>query len=279
MAGTVFCVDNRFNEFTYSSYVIDAESEATGFEYWKAFNGRRHASDFWKPTADNNDTWQRLDAGAAVSLDYLAFDRDHNLAGKTVKVQKSTDNFAANVVDVATLVIPSSASADTDIDAANGAYTEEGALIKRFTADSSRYWRIFYPAVASWRPNIVGAWLGTSWQPGAPIQKPFEDENIELGMQESVSPLLWSGGTEPANRRGGAVTIHLNPGSDESAARTYILQQYMRGRTMWITFDQAKAERTVLTKAPPHRVRYPIDLDWAYRSLEFQWAEWQPKPL
>jgi hypothetical protein len=99
---------------------VSASSEAAGFPAIAAANPLTY--EFWKPTAF--PAWWRVDAGAAVTVDYVGI-AAHNLGtiGSTVEVQSSDDNSTWTTVDSHTP-------------------TSDSPIMFLFAPVSARYWRI-----------------------------------------------------------------------------------------------------------------------------------------
>lgn len=275
---TVALVDNFFNEIQNPAHVITASEEEVGHEAWRVADGRRSAFDYWTGETPNTAQWVKVDCATSKAADCLFIDRDHNLEGKTVKLQKSTDDFATNTVDVVSVTFPSSASAGTALSASNGAYTEEGAWAKSFTSTSSRYWRLHVAAAASYTPRLVGLYLGAMFAPTAPLQLPFEPESVDIGYRGEETDFGWEGSALPWNRRSGELVWHLDSG-DVATARTFF-QQVRRPRSFWLVHSIAAAERAVFARTPPQRASLtgPTS-EWFHGTLSLQWREWEPKLL
>ena len=110
----------------YESRLLDAvpvaSSTAAGFDVLNLRDMRDYT--LWKPSA--MPATVTVDSGSSKAADYLAvYGHDLFSTGCTIEVRKSTDNFAANDVLVAT-----STPADNK------------TLLLLFTSASSRYWRI-----------------------------------------------------------------------------------------------------------------------------------------
>lgn len=284
MADTVHLTDNAFNEIQNTDHTISASEEASGFEVWHIANGRRSLDDKWKGTTENTAQWVKVDAGAGNTLTptMMAIDRGHNLEGKTLRLEYSLDDAAFSTEW--TVTFPSAAAAGTDLDTANGAYTEEGAWVKRWTSvgNAKRYWRLTVTAAASYIPEVVGLWMGVQYVPAFPAERGgFEDESGEIGYGQTEGDLGWVSRTVPWSRQAGTFEYNLSPdGTDKADARTHILQQFLEsGRLMWVVFNDTEAEKAVLVEAPPHRYRWGVWGDWIHGSIQFQFREHEPKPV
>lgn len=244
MGAPRFLVYNFFNDRQYPLHVLSSD-EST--------------ADSWKPGAlrrspDHYLAW--LTAAAAHSLtvdcaqsrlaDMLVVDRVTNLAGlANLKLQKSNDNFAVNIVDVATFTIPAAASGDNTALSA-GVRTPEGAFLLAFTGVSERYWRLLIPASAGFVPYLGGFYVGPSWTPPNFSLPMGEDDQAPLA-EEVETPWGWSGTTQVVPRREGSFLLKLKNEPSYLTADDHIRDQYVR-RPMWIVPDDAKAERAFLAR-------------------------------
>jgi hypothetical protein len=275
MSGPAFLVDNFFSATQYPSATVAGEEEATGHEAWRVADGRRSALDYWTPTTANSSTYVGVDLGSAKAATMVALDRGHNLAGLAgVTVQYSSDNFASDTHDAATVTIPASSSDDTSLDATNGCTTPEGAWLKRFNSASARYWRFTIPAMgAGLAPQIVGLWLGVSWEPNG-IAFPFAEDDATPMAEATQTPWGWEGSGIVTRRRSGSFLVRVS-GTDYATAATHLRDNWLRRRPMWIVPEDARAERAVLadcalgaTQAFPFTAsqRREITLPWLERE-------------
>lgn len=102
---------------------VTASTEATGFEKENAFDWRPFT--WWQPTAVPANL--TVDMGSAVTADYFAL-AAHDLFDNSasIKLQYSSDNFAADTNDAFTAITP----------------TDNDVIFKTFTQQTARYWRV-----------------------------------------------------------------------------------------------------------------------------------------
>lgn len=279
MGKPIFFVRNFFSTLQYPDHVLAADSERTDQAVWRVGTGRRNPRDHWAPGTDNTASWMKVDCMASKSADMIALDRGHNLSGVTVTLEKSTDNFGANVVTVFSAVIPAASAANSDIDAANGATTEEGAWIKRFTSTSSRYWRLSIAAMGvNTRPKVVGLWLGEGWSLAYNFGLPWDDEATVVNAGANTNAAAWAGSGRLYIARQGSIDLSLASHAEyESKARVHLSQNFWRRRPMWIVYDEDKAERAVLGIMPGGAAGLRYDRGWTYRHGIVDWIEHEPK--
>jgi hypothetical protein len=269
-----FLVLNYLNDIQHASHVLSANEQSGNA--WKVGAARRSPGHFWTPDTANLAAWVKSDAGSAKAADMMVVDRVHNLGGVVdVKLQKSSDNFVANTVDVVTFTIPSAASADNTA-LSTGVRTPEGAYLRTFTSTSERYWRLLIPAMgAGLKPKVGGLWLGPSWQPPAITRPHGEDDHAPLA-ETSLTPWGWEGRTLTIPRRSGVAIIELIDEASYLIADGHIRDQFVR-RPMWLVFDEAKAERAFLARWPVgERAGFGLPTDYPYRTINLPYEEHQP---
>ena len=277
MGAPAFLVDNFFIITQYASHVVTAEEEPAGFEAFRAADGRRSSLDYATATTANSDWWLKVDCGVARSATCVALDRGHNLFGKTVRVQWSTDDFAVSVNDLVNGVLPTAVGVDASLDAALGVHTEEDAWLKRFASQSARYWRIFVPAMgAGLKPQVVGLWVGLTYEPGF-VNFPVQEDQDELVVAQTESEAGWLGRGFATPRRTGTIHLKLTTTAAYDTARTHLQKNFGKGRPMWFVPDDAKTERAVLTIRPREPLGFTRDLGWFYPQASIAWQEHEPE--
>lgn len=276
MEAPLFCVENLFDDLVNPAHVVTANEESAGKEVWHVATGRRSVDDYWTPTTKNQAASMKVDCATAKTADFIAVDRGSTLEGKTITLETSADDFATAGVTVFTATIPSASTAGTALDAANGAYTEEGAWVKRFPSTSARYWRLTVAAAVDYKPQIVGLWLAEAWAPGEQPVRPFDEDGSAGAWGTRQNEYGWSAYSSTASPRGGTLSIRTRT-LDDTAARLF-LAAYRRGRPTWYVSDPAAAERAFLFKVPQgSRVEAPYPLGWAYRVVGLPYVEHQPE--
>lgn len=147
MTGPLILYESRLND---ASPV--ASSTAAGFNVANLRDARPYS--FWKPNA--MPATVTVDCGSAKTADYLlVYAHDLFTKGCTIEIRKSTDNFAANDVLVAT---------NTPAD--------DKPLLVLFTSTSSRYWRI--RVLTGTAPTIAIAMFGNRLEVPAGVMEGFD---------------------------------------------------------------------------------------------------------
>ena len=274
----ILCAENVLNDVQFPAHVVTANEEAAGAEVWHLGNGRRSASDYWAPTTANNIAWARSVFDAPRSVNFVALDRGHNLAGENVQVwvtDAATDFSGAKTVAV-NATIPS-ATATGDLDDTNGIVTEDGTWVKRFTTLTSQdAVQLYLPAMgAGLTPLVVGCWIGNSLEFARPFDLPWDEDSFEGVVQETESDAGWFGRGPITKRRRGEIGIRFVSDAEYTTARPH-LQAFGLGKPTWLIYDQAVADRAVLAL---HRGRLGAQYTdgwWAKRRTLLEWVEWEP---
>ena len=108
-------------ENIFETGTVSVDSEDADYPKENAYDWLAYPGDVWKP-ATSGTHYITVDAGSAVSADYWAA-YSHDI--DSIKLQYSSDNFAADINDVGSAVSPSG----------------NGVIYKEFTSISARYWR------------------------------------------------------------------------------------------------------------------------------------------
>lgn len=280
MGKPLFLVDNLFNGgFPGSQYpnnTITAEEELTNHEVFHLANGRRSPLDFWASTTANSDTWAEAKGNRIRAADMVVIDAGHNLAGKTVKIEGSDDNFTT-IDTIHNDVIPS-ISSPGDIDNPLGVVTEEGAWMRRFPLRTHLYWRIFIPAMgADLRPEIIGLWIGLSWQPEE-LWRPLGANEVSISGPETITPQRWRGRALIGTERVASMTVKLPSLVAYAQARLHIEGLFAANEPMWVLTDQDQADQAFVAAPPLGRLGFRLGdvSDWGFQQMVIEAIEWEP---
>lgn len=270
--------DNLWSRSLYPSHVISANEAASDRPARFVGNGRRSASNYWTPTTANNDAWNKVTCNRLRAADSIVIDRGHNLAGKTVALQCSNDDFTTTET-VFSITMPS-ASMNNHLDNYYGVRTEEGAWCKRFSERYAKYWRLYVTAGGSgYLPRVVGLFVGKSWSPPV-FDYPWAEDDAELGGEVSESDAGWEGMSAPWNRREGTLNVRLNGELDYDLARLWVAGFYGQRALMWLLYDDAQADRAVCAVRPRGLLGWRLEENWLHkRRAEIGWREYEGKPL
>lgn len=279
MADPLLLVDNFYSVRQYPGNIITGDEEPAGFEAFRVADGRRSAFDCWTAITPNATHALIIQGDTSRRPDTMVIDRGHNLAGVSgLKYQTSTNG--SIWTDVWTVTIPAIGAGGTDCTAANGCTTEEGAWVKNFSAGlgASTVWhRLFIPAMGTGiLPVVVGLWLGNMWDPG-PLYMPWSEDQDDLLTDEVSSPYGWKGRGPVTARRAGTLNVRfLQLGDYASTARPH-LRKFRRGSPMWVCYDQAQADRTLLALSPAGSHLSPaFETGWFPRQVPIAYEEHEP---
>lgn len=275
-----FLVENLLSTVQFPTHVLSASSEAAGAAVWRVADGRRSQRDRWTPGATNVEAWLRIacaQRGQPKAADVLVLDRGHNLGGRRIILEVSNDGFATTI-PVLDVVVPATSTRASSVDRAAGAATPEGAWLKRFPAVTASDWRIRIPAMGvGLRPEIVGLWLGESWQPRLLFDLPWSDSTRQLTFQSVESDAGWTGRGPAARPRTGEIGLKLQTEDEYQLAERHVEAGFWALRPMWIVHDSAAAERAVLAVPPAGRYGFGRQSGWSYKQAQLAWVEHEPK--
>ncbi len=272
MGRPYFFVENLLSTIQFPGHVLSASGEAPDGQAWRVATGRRSAFDRWAPPTFNAPAWLRVTCDGPRTVDTVALDRSHNLTGRRFWIQASNDGFVADFRTVVDQVLPLTPVVSSTL--AAGGLTTEGAFLRRVAPVVATSFRLYVPALgAGVRPEVMGLWLGTGWQPDEYFDLPFDDASIDLRYSPTNTPAGWTGTGRVARGRVGEIGLKLRNAAEYSSARYHIEQGFWRPRPMWIVFDDAAVERAVLAYPPEGRYGFAREVGWAQRQARIGWVE------
>jgi hypothetical protein len=288
MAQPLLCADNLASALQYPDQVSLFDQSGTtgpvGFETWRVADGRRSAFDFWQPGTTNVDAFLTVTCGRVRGANYLALDRGHNLAGKTINLFGSQDNFATQTT-VLTVTVPTAGGqiagvVSGGIVQAGGATTEEGAFLITFPTAGYTYWRFDVPAMgAGLQPNVVGLWLGMSYQPTA-LYRPFTRHTTEFRAQETVSPIGWRGRGPRAFNRATTLNLRMDTQFEYADQARFTCEELLgAGRPTWIVEDQSRPQEAALVLRVLGTQGFAEPQNWANPVGSFTVIEHEEVPV
>lgn len=277
MSAPWMLVDNLLSIAQYPNVDLTGNEELTGFEAFHVADGRRSGASFWSSITTNADAYLTWTDGRLRGADSIALDRGHNLAGFEVKLQVSNDNTTwQTIFDITLPSVTNTAPLDTTV----GVRTEEGAWVKRFPLAVGAYWRFYIPAMgAGLVPNVVGLWVGKGYYPDSSDPQPW-DFNLPLSAdgaslvgQEQASEFGWLGRGMQGQRREGTIPLRLTSIWQEDAARYHLIEQYGYGRTMWVAFSDAQANRAFQVIRPQPAMGFSRSPNLYWPMVELPYVE------
>ncbi len=275
MSAPTFLVNNYFNPRLYPGHVMTPSQEAAGAEWWHVADGRRTvALSKWTGTTTNVEYTLKVDCATAKDATEVFIGRGHNLDGKTIFVEGSTNDFSSDT-DLFTMALPSTVVADSDVD--DGIKTWEGAFFRRWATQSFRYWRLRIPAMgAGLKPSIPELYLGPAWEPGH-LALPLQDERHVLRGEQIELPSGYVGRNMAPQRREGTLIIRLKSLAAYTAAKENAQDLFGAGRPMVMCHNDEKAERTLLGILPTGgAVDFRFPVGYGFRRADIPWLEHEP---
>jgi hypothetical protein len=253
-------------------HAIAGDEEAAGFEAWHVADGRRSSLDCWQAITPNVQHTLTITCDRVRGADCAILDRGHNFAGLPVFIESSMDN--ANWQVAVSPIIPT-ANLAAPLSNANGVTTEEGAWGIEFpTVVGGLYWRLRIPAMGvGLVPQVVGLWIGKSYQPPANFLNPWSEDQDRLLVAETASEWGWKGRGPAAAPNAGAFNTKLLTDDEYDVARYHVAGHYGRGRPMWICYDQAQADRMFCAIRPGGDLGYSYLGNWFPRQGRIPYEE------
>lgn len=151
-------VDNVFDRINlYPSATLLSSGDVAGREVQYVADYRRERT-YWQAATSAAQRYIKSDVGAGVSVAVNScwIDRGHNLWGKTIYIDSSTDDVTGS--STAALVVPAQGTLGGN-PATGWCVTDEGALYTIFaTLPGGRYFRVYVNDV--WQPILTGVILG-----------------------------------------------------------------------------------------------------------------------
>jgi hypothetical protein len=271
----LFAVENVFNTRMFPLHTIDANEEASGFQFAHVNSGRRSGLTFWTTTTANNAAWGRSIFDRVRWVDYLALDRGHNLGGVTLTLKLTLDatDFTGTFESLS-FTIPSLSSPGS-VDDPNGVTTEEGAWFVRFPGRAAIAIRPDIPALgAGIKPVVPGLYSGSTLTP-AHFDTPFEDEGDELKVVEHETDAGWVGRGRATPRRSGVIRCQLLDEHSYDTTRLHLQGYFGAGHLMWLVHDTDQGDRTILVQRPVARLAFGITPSYSWRSGQIPWIEYE----
>ena len=274
MADWVCLAENFFNVRSFPLHVVSAEEEPAGFEAFRVASARRSGLSYATATTANSDWWVKVVADRVRAADMIVLDRGHNLAGKTVRVEVSQDNFATweTIFNAALPTAPAVGS----LDGALGVMTEEGAWVLRFPKRIGTSWRVFIPAMgAGLKPIQTGVWLGPSFGTTA-LTRPLARNRHTLVGEMAESALGWQAFAKRTPRREGVFSLRFPTLAEGELARLHLEGHYGRGRPTWIVPNSDDATDAFLSVLPVTDFGIVRQLQWYYGEVAVPYQEFEP---
>lgn len=276
MGAPLLLVENLFSTVQFPNHTVAANETASGREAFRVADGRRSSLDYWSPTTANAEAWIKVTMDRVRAFNCIFLDRGHNLAGKTVALDSSFDDFTTYASPFSG-VLPSAAAPGAITDSL-GVRTEEGAWGYRLSAvRAAKYLRLRVPAMgAGLVPKVVGLWVGLALElPGLTLP-------VSHGAHELVGPIAksdigWMARGRSVQQRAGVLGVKWTSQFDYALARYHIEGHFGAGRPMWVIPDSEQAERAFQVLRPEGAVvGVRRDQQWFFPAAEIPYVEHEP---
>jgi hypothetical protein len=268
----ILAVDNLFDSVEqYPGHTVTAEEEPAGLEASRFAAGRRdqHAS----ATTANSDWWLKATFDRVRAFDFVCL-WDHNLAGTTLRVQASDDDYVSPPQTIFDAALPTTPGTG-DVDDALGVLCEDGMMwLKRFPVRTAASVRLYSVAMgAGLKPSLNGL-VGLSVSFDRDMGD-FVDANDLLGTEERNEAGRVGHGVRTVFPSG-ALPIH-HPTFDAYEQFRYHLKRYGAGSPAVLTFDEARAEQGLMVRRPQQRLGFRQDRSYFYPFGQLPFEVYEPR--
>lgn len=268
-----FLTDDLFDITQYPLHTVTAEEEPAGGEAHRFSAGRR--DQLAQASTANSDWWIKSAFGTVRAFDACAL-WVHNLAGKTLRIECSDDDFTTTQT-IFNAALPSSPGAG-DIDDQYGVLCENGMWLKRFSVRTANAVRIYSVAMGAGLKPAINGKLGLSLSLNQ-YDKPYIPSDAELVVKEETNESGWIGRGPRRLRRNGSIQIKTRTDYEYDQFRYHFEQRFLGGSSMVIAHDKTQAERAVMavTTGRTSGFRAP-GMEWpdSFRVGEFDWVQSDP---
>lgn len=265
----ILLVDNLSSVVQYPNHTVTANEEPQGTEAFRFSTLRRN--DHWAPSTTNADAWRKTTYNRVRAFDFVCL-WDHNLAGKTYRLQASDDDFATiqTVFDGTLPSVPGTG----DVDDAFGVLTEDLMWIKRFPAPIATFaHRDYIPAMGTGLRPILNGIVGLSCS----LDRDMGDlmDADELAAEEQMSEAGYRGRGPIALLRGGTLPTRTSTLFAYEQLR-YHLQRFARSPGV-LVYDEARAEQAIMAIRPVGRAGLRQGDGYFYPHGEIPFVEHEPR--
>jgi len=231
-------------------------------------------SDHWSPEAFNVDAWHKTTYDRTRFVDSIVL-WDHNLLGKTLRVQFSDDDFVATPQTAFDAVLPTTPAAGA-FDDALGVVCEDGLMwVKRFAPRAARAVRLYVPAMgAGLKPSLNGI-VGLSYA----FDRNMGDlvDATDFSTAEQRTEAGYAGRGAHAIPRGGALPSQTPSLFDYEQFRYHLQRFWGTPNTPAspgvLLFDEQRAEQAVMAVRPQGRAGFKTGSGRFYPHGELPFTE------
>lgn len=259
----LFLSENLFSVAQFPGHTVSAEEEPSGYEAHQVGNGRRAPQYRWQASTANSESYIQTRCDELRAVNCLIIDRGHNLAGETVTLRASSNNWT-DYNDIFSIVIPSVVGGSPS--GAMGCVTSEGAWIKTFDPEAFYDYRVVIAAMgAGLVPQIVNLWLGLAFQPDEHLLTyPLQDHALRVIGEHTESPFGWRGRAHVATPKRGALTLKCPTETHYDAIEYQVMDLFANGYAAWVIWQRDNApHKAMLVSHDGDSLEWARDMSWS----------------
>ena len=265
----ILLVDNLSSVAQYPLHTVSANEEPAGTEAFRFATLRRE--DHWMSSTANADAWHRTVYNRVRAFDCVCL-WDHNLSGKTYRLQVSDDNFTTTQT-VFDGILPSTPGTG-DVDDALGVLTEDLMWIKRLSSPvTTSAHRHFVPAMGAGQRPILNGIVGLSVSVDRSLGEVVDGD--DLATEEQVSEAGYRGRGPLALLRGGAMPTKPSSLFVYEQLR-YHLKRFARSPSL-IVYDESRAEQACMAIRPVGHLGLRQGDGYFYQHGDIPFVEHEPR--
>ena len=275
MGQPLFLAENFYNVSQFPAHtIVSAFATAPDQEAFRVGTARRSILNGTRNADPTNSLIVDVTADRIREADIIVFDRNSDIAGKTVTLDVSSE---VGVFDTRVFVetMPTDVVLGSSLnDPAHMIRTNEGAWLLKFPAVAGLYWRVAVTPLASDSGRLGGVYLGKSFSPTHGGRLPFDDEEtwLDFGVVRRGVP-----DNDVRFGRTGAFSMMMSGEAEWNEARRTFRELFGKGHPMWIAPDSDKAERTWFGYNAPGSVGAAFSERPQGRSVVIRADEYDPR--
>ena len=271
--------DNLYNPRIYPDHVLDASSTATGKDVRDLASGRRIRDlTGWFASATDTIAWVESTFDQLRAFDLLFIDRDHNLAGESIYVVLSDDDFTT-IQTIGPKTVPSAPTPMAQLYGGEIVMTDEGALLWWLDLQATYAVRVYVAAMGTGlRPELAGLMLGKLFAPVCAAVKPYDYGRYTLTHTTDRSPLGQDASGEVGRFRSQDLKLRMDSWAEYGTARYPLEDLFLARKPTVIVPDDGSAERAALAKATPGQHGFAVPADFL-PEITISWEEMEPELL
>lgn len=280
MGRPVILSDSVFNTRIYSGHVLDASSTATGKDVADLASGRRIRDlTGWFASDLNTEAWAESTFDQLRAFDLLWIDCDHNLAGESISLRLSDDDFTTTYT-LGPKTVPTDPTPFARLYDGEIVMTDEGALLWWTDLQVTHAVRFVVAAMgAGLRPELAGLMLGKLFTPEHAAIKPWNWGRHTLTHVVERSSLGQDASGERGRYRSQETRLRVGSWAEYYEARYPLEDLFLSGRPTVYIPDDESAERAALVRATPGMQGFEVPDGQYWPEIVLSWEEVEPELL